>query len=288
MKTLRAGGNFFEGPRWHQGAWWVSDLYAGQVLRITPTGDTSVVAEIDDQPSGLGWLPDGDLLVVSMKERRLLRVARDGAISVHADLSAHTEFWANDMVVDAQGRAYVGNLGFNPWAGEKLKPASLICVHPDGRVDVVAEDLLFPNGAAVTSDGKTLIVAESLGNRISAFSINSDGSLGERRVWAQFGNAEAFAAVDAHAPVDCAPDGIALDVTGKLWVADARHNRVLRVADGGGIDRIVHGPAGGGTYSCTIGGADGRTLLMCCAPDSDAGKRTAEARAELKVCTVDI
>src|SRR4051794_16528277 len=173
MQTLLEGGHFYEAPRWHDGRWWVSDFYAHTVTAIGPDGGAEVILEIDGQPSGLGWLPDGSLLVVSMRDQTVLRRAPDGAVSVHADISEHCGGLANDMIVDEQGRAYVGNFGFDLMHFADPAPTVLVRVDPDGSVSVAAEDLLFPNGSII--DGDTLIVAETLGGRFTAFRREPDG-----------------------------------------------------------------------------------------------------------------
>ncbi|TFV62304.1 UNVERIFIED_ORG: gluconolactonase [Bacillus sp. AZ43] len=265
--TVLEGGSYFEGPRWHDGAWWASDFYRHTVSRVEPGGGETVVLEVENQPSGLGWLPDGSLLVVSMKDHRLLRVS-DGEVTTHADLSAHCTGLLNDMVVDPSGRAFVGDFGFDLMGGGAPGPASVKRVDPDGTVTVVAEGLSFPNGSVITPDGGTLIVGETWGNRFSAFDIAADGSLANRRVWASFGDEPVGATTqELLGQVVVAPDGCTLDAEGHVWVADGFGRRVLRVAEGGAIVEEITAPGGMGVYACALGGDDGRTLLMCCAPD---------------------
>jgi sugar lactone lactonase YvrE len=267
FRTVLEGGSFFEGPRWHDGSWWVSDFYRHTVSRVSPGGGETVVLEVEHQPSGLGWLPDGSLLVVSMKDHRLLRVS-DGEVSTHADLSHVCGGLLNDMVVDASGRAFVGDFGFDLMGGGAPASASLKRVDPDGRVTVVAEDLRFPNGAVITPDGGTLIVGETWGNRFTAFDIAADGSLSNRRVWAELGPVpEGDSVQELMGQVVVAPDGCTLDAEGHVWVADGFGKRVVRVAPGGGIVGEIAAPGEMGVYACALGGDDGRTLLMCCAPD---------------------
>jgi sugar lactone lactonase YvrE len=267
FRTVLEGGSYFEGPRWHDGAWWASDFYRHTVSRVAPEGGETVVLEVENQPSGLGWLPDGSMLVVSMKDHRLLRVA-GGEVSTHADLSDVCTGLLNDMVVDASGRAFVGDFGFDLMGGGAPASASLKRVDPDGTVTVVAEDLRFPNGSVVTPDGGTLIVGETWGNRFSAFDIAADGSLGDRRVWAQLGpTPEGDSVQELMGQVVVAPDGCTLDAEGHIWCADGFGSRVIRVAPGGAIADEIPAPGGMGVYACALGGDDGRTLLMCCAPD---------------------
>jgi len=237
---------FPESPRWRDGALWFSDFYTGQVQRLGPDGRCEVVAEVAGQPSGLGWLPDGRLLVVSMTQRRLLRL--DGTtLSEVADLSALAPFHCNDMVVDALGRAYIGNFGFDMLARATPRPTNLILVEPDGRARVVAEDLMFPNGAVITPDGGTLVIAESYAGRLTAFDIQADGSLAARRVWARL-------------PARVGPDGICLDAEGAVWLASPVTREVLRVRPGGEVTQRV--PLPGQPVACMLGGADRRTLFI--------------------------
>lgn len=225
---------------------WFSDFYTHQVQRLGPDGRCETVATVPGQPSGLGGLPDGRLLIVSMTDRRLLRL--DGeALTIVADLSALAPFHCNDMVVDAQGRAYIGNFGFDMLAREAPRPTGLILVEPDGRARVVADDLAFPNGAVITPDGRTLIVAESYAGQLSAFDILNDGSLRNRRVWAPL-------------PERVAPDGICLDTEGAVWLASPTSREVLRVREGGEVTRRV--PMPGQAAACMLGGADRRTLYI--------------------------
>jgi len=262
--TLLADGLYFgEGPRWHGDRLWFSDFYEHAVKSIDAGGAVRTELEIDDQPSGLGWLPDGRMLVVAMHRRQLLRVDPDG-VKLHADLSGVADCHANDMVVDALGRAYVGNFGFA--LDEALKErgvegvlashptARLARVDPDGQVHVAADDLHFPNGCVITPDGGTLIVAETLGLRLTAFDIASDGTLSNRRTWATLGMR--------------APDGICLDADGHVWIANAIAPECVRVAPGGEIVESVQTDQP--CYACMLGGLDRRTLFMMTAPSSMA------------------
>ncbi len=153
--TLLRGGGFFEGPRWHDGRWWVSDFYRHAVYAVTPGGVEERVLEVAGQPSGLGWMPDGSMLVVSMRDHRVLRRAASGEVTEHADLTAHCGGHLNDMVVDAEGRAWVGNFGFDLMGMADPRTASLVRIDPDGGVAVAAEDLLFPNGSVITPTSNT-------------------------------------------------------------------------------------------------------------------------------------
>ena len=206
------------------------------------------MVEVPQRPSGLGWTPDGALLVVSMLDRRLLRV-ENGTTRVHADLSAVATGPCNDMVVDGRGRAYVGNFGYDRHKGEPPRTTCLVRVDPDGRVTRAAEDFFFPNGTVITPDGRTLIIGETQAHRLTAFDVAPDGALDNRRVWA---------------PLDerVFPDGMCLDAEGAIWVSDARGSALLRVREGGTVDRTVST----GTryaFACMLGGVDRRTLFVC-------------------------
>jgi sugar lactone lactonase YvrE len=286
MKTLIDDGYFFEGPRWHDGAWWCSDIYAKQVLRITPDGTKTVMAEVEGEPSGLGWLPDGDLLIASMHDRKLLRRRPNGDLVVHADLSGHIPFFINDMVVDAHGRAYVGNFGFDIWNGAEPQSTFLTRVDPDGSVHREGEGLWFPNGNVISGDGKTLIVAESGAARLTAFTIGKNGSLSDQRIWAQLGESRSLASASDLAGLSFGPDGCAIDSLDRVWVADAMGNRVCCVAEGGEILETVS-TVDLGVYACALGGEDGHSLMMCAAPDFHADKRKAKREACLLVTMVD-
>jgi sugar lactone lactonase YvrE len=245
MTVIAEGLAFAEAPRWHDGKLWFSDFYTHQVMCIGVDGKPEVMLELPGQPSGLGWLPDGRLLVVSMTDRRLLRQDPDGLVMV-ADLAALAPFHCNDMVVDRHGRAYIGNFGFDLAGKAPVRPTVLILVTPDGQARVVADELLFPNGCIITPDGATLVAAETFGKRLTAFDIDADGSLSRRRVWAALGGAS--------------PDGICLDAAGAIWVASPTTREFLRVLEGGTItDRI---PVGGQAIACALGGIDRRTLYM--------------------------
>ncbi len=273
FETLADGGGFFEGPRWHEGRWWVSDFYRRTVFAIDSDGTHEEILTVDAQPSGLGWMPDGSLLVVSMKDRRVLRRSPDGAVTTHADIGEHCGGHANDLVVDGRGHAYVGNFGFDLMAGEAPQNAALVHTAPDGTIDVAADDIAFPNGSVITPDGLTLIVGETMGGRYTAFTIGDDGSLTDRRAWAT---------VDG-----VAPDGCALDVEGHVWAADALGGRLVRVAEGAGVVDEIPAPEGLGIYACMLGGDDGCTLLACAAPDFFEHNRAPAREAVLLTTRVE-
>jgi sugar lactone lactonase YvrE len=285
--TVLSDLSYLECPRWHDGRIWVADFYTGEVLSAREDGsDLRVEARVPEQPSGLGWLPDGRLLIVSMRDARLLRREPDGTLVTHADLHPYVTGHPNDMVVDAAGRAYIGNFGFDLMAGADIETAALLRVDPDGSVRVVAEDLWFPNGSVISDDG-VLIVDETLGNRISAFDIQPDGSLGPRRDWAVFGDLPPTRAMAEAVPLGVvAPDGCGLDADGLLWAADALHGRVVRVREGGEIVEQIDTPMG--VFACMLGGADGRTLFLCSAPDFAEEARRNAREASLLSVRVDV
>ncbi len=288
IRTVVSGMSYTECPRWHEDRLWFADFYTHAILSVTESGDDlRVEVEVPAQPSGLGWLPDGRLVFVSMKDRKVVRQEADGTLVVHADVAEHVTGHPNDMVVDAEGRCWLGNFGFDLMGGADIETACLVRIDPDGTVTRVAEDLWFPNGSVVTPDGSTLIVDETLGNRISAFSIGADGSLGPRRDWASFGPLSTSRALAEAIPqAVLAPDGCCLDAEGRVWAADAIGGRVCRVAEGGEIlDTIVPGT---GVFACMLGGADGRTLFLSCAPDFDEHARSAAREAEIRAVTVDV
>lgn len=270
-RVLLSGLRFPEGPRWHDGKLWISDMHDGRVLTLDGDGRDETILRLDDEPSGLGWLPDGRLLVVSMHERKLLRREADGRLVQHADLAAVLPFHANDMVVDGLGRAYVGNFGFDLNGGEKPKPTTMALVSPDGRVGIAADDLLFPNGTVLTPDGRTLIVGETMAARLTAFDVAADGTLSQRRIWAQLEKA--------------VPDGICLDAEGAIWVASPTARACLRVREGGTVTDRVEIETN--AYACMLGGADRRTLFLCTAAEHDPAK-TGTRHGRIEAVTVAV
>ena len=259
IRSIFQGVTFTEGPRWHDGEFWFSDFYTHQILRLDAAGHATKVVDVPQQPSGLGWRPDGTMLVVSMLDRKLMRL--DGtALAEVADLSAHAGGPCNDMVVDGKGRAYVGNFGFDRAAGQSEKAADLIRVDTDGTVSIAATGLMFPNGTVITPDGKGMIIAETIGQRLTWFDIAPDGSLEGRRVWADL--AGHF------------PDGICLDAEGAVWIADARGQDLLRIGAGGTVLQRIAMPSGLFAFACALGGADRKTLYVCSSSASGPGQAT--------------
>ncbi len=288
LTPLFEGGNYFECPRWHENRWWASDFYRHAVFSYDAGGGERLEMEVEAQPSGLGWMPDGDMLVVSMKDRRVLRRRADGTVTTHADLSELTTGHANDMIVDAQGGAYVGNFGFDLMGGGTPETASIVRIDPDGTATVAAEDLWFPNGMVITDDG-TLIVAETFAARLAAFDIQADGSLDGGRVWAQVQPSPEAGDIDAMlSAVTFAPDGCALDAEGHVWAANALGGPICRVAPGGQIVDEIAVPDGLDVFACGLGGPDGRTLVACAAPDFHEEARAAAREAVLLSTTVEV
>ena len=279
--VLTQGLYFGEGPRWHEGRLWYSDFYAHAVMSVGSDGEQRIELKLDDQPSGLGWLPDGRLLVVSMAQMKLLRQDPDG-LTVHADLSELSAHLCNDMVVDAQGRAWVGNFGFDLDAMiDEVGVEAMLGSHPstnlvrvdiDGSVHLASPDMHFPNGSVVTPNGKTLIVAETLSMCLTAFDIAADGSLSNRRVWAQL---ELIA-----------PDGICLDAQGNIWVANALAPQCALIAPGG---EILHSVITSQfCYACMLGGDDGRTLHMVTAQSSHKSEASASQTGKIEIVRVEV
>lgn len=269
--VLVEGLVFPEGPRWHEDKLWFSDMQLRWVMTVDLKGNLNRVVEVIHSPSGLGWLPDGRLLVVSMLDRRLLRLDPD-ELSEAADLSRLASYHCNDMVVDQQGRAYIGNFGFDLAYGESIQPAEIVMVTPEGQARVVADQLLFPNGCVITPDHKTLIVAETLGHRLTAFDIAPDGSLLNSRLWA---------ALDG-----VYPDGICLDEDGNIWVAAPDPGLVLCVQEGG---RIIHEVrVSTKPYACMLGGRERRTLFVCTAPNSTPDQIRAGVTGRIEIVEVSV
>ncbi len=255
VDLLLDGLDFGEGPRWRDGQLWYSDFFQHRVYTVTADGRRETVLDLgDEQPSGLGWLPDGDLLIVGMLGRRILRYDGTG-VRVHAELGHIATSHCNDMVVDHQGNAYVGNFGFDYGAGQASVGAALALVRPDGSSLAVAEDLQFPNGAVITPDGTTLVVGETFGSRYTAFTIGVDGTLSDRRTWAEVPGRM--------------PDGCCLDTAGGIWFADAIRSEVIRVVEGGEITDAIEVPQR--AFACMLGGDEGTTLFVITAPSDPQG-----------------
>jgi len=272
LRPVVQGLTFTEAPRWHQGRLWFSDFYSHRVLAVDPAGKVETIVTVPAQPSGLGWRPDGTMLIVSMLDRKLMRL--EGGLLVEvADLSGFATGPCNDMVIDGNGNAFVGNFGFDRHRGEAERPATLMRVDPDGHVGAAATDLMFPNGSVITPDGGRMIVAETMGQRLTSFALGADGLLTERSV---------FADLSGHFP-----DGICLDAEGAIWVADARGPQLLRVREGGAIVQRIALPPGRHAFACMLGGEDRRDLYVCTA--SGSGPAAAQRRdAGIDVVRVEV
>jgi sugar lactone lactonase YvrE len=276
-RTILDGLWFGEGPRWHDGALFFSDMHGHRVVRTDLEGRSSTVVELaHDEPSGLGWLPDGRLLVVAMETQKLHRLEADGTLVEHADLSGIARGDINDMIVATDGTAYVGDMGARIHDPQSPRvPGQTIRVTPDGAVSQGAGDLSSPNGHILTADGRTLIVAESGAGRLTAFDVADDGTLSNRRVYAELAPPEG-----SRIPLS-PPDGVCLDAAGGVWVADPVNARLFRVLPGGEVTD-EHRYTGAIPIACVLGGADRRTLLVCVAGDwrRDEVKKAATGRID--------
>ena len=267
-------GLFFgECPRWHEGRLWYSDFFDHAVFSASPDGERQVEVTFDGEPAGLGWLPDGRLLIASRLDRAIMRREPDGTLVRHGDLTPFATWHANDMVVASNGQAYAGNFGFDLdglYAGtldaSQIGPASLIRVDPDGSIHQAAADMAFPNGTVITEDGNTLVIAESMGGRLTAFDRDADGTLLNRREWAALPR--------------IAPDGICLCEDNSIWVANALASECVRVAEGGEVlERVATSM---NCFACMLGDEDRRTLYMITAPDSHDAKARVERRGAIE------
>jgi len=285
LRTLASNIYFGEGPRWRNGRLWFSDFYAHRVCSVDLAGDLRVELELEGRPSGLGWMPDGSLLVVRMELRQVWRRWPDRRFELHADLADYSAFLCNDMVVDAQGRAYVGNFGFNLDAELRSRgpesvigdhPATMLAlVQPDGTVSDAApgERFSFPNGMVITPDGRTLILGETLGGRLTAFDIGDDGQLANRREFAP--------------TWPRVPDGICLDASGAIWIANPLAPECALIAPGGEVLEVIE-TQGLNCYACMLGGPEGKHLFMLVAETSDAEEAAKAPRGKVLVTEVDV
>jgi sugar lactone lactonase YvrE len=280
---VREGLGFGEAPRWHEGRLWYSDFYRQGVFSIAPDGsDERRELTLETQPSGLGWMPDGSLLVVSMVDQRVLRLV-DGELRLHADIAEHCGFWANDMAVSASGVAYVGNFGFDldvllrergveGLLADPPPTTNVVVIAPDGSIIQVVGEFGFPNGTVITPDGATIIIAETMPFRLTAFDVAADGTLHNRRTFAQ---------------LDFVPaDGICLDAEGQVWVANPLADEVIRVREGGEVTaRVVTSQH---TFACMLGGDDRRTLYVMTSPTSDRFELEGTTPARIEAARVDV
>ncbi|GAA1838515.1 SMP-30/gluconolactonase/LRE family protein [Pseudonocardia ailaonensis] len=250
-ELLLDGLRFAECPRWHDGRLWFSDIFAHRVVAVSPAGDAEVVLQLGDEdlPAGLGFLPDGRLLVANLARPVILRREADGTVSTHADLAAVAVGPLNDMVVDAEGRAYVGASGTDELTAPRplVGTGSIIRVDPDGAAHIVAPEMDSPNGPAITADGKQYVVASLPAQELTGFDIAADGSLSGRRVWADLRPA--------------APDGITVDAENGIWFCAPLQHEVRRVLEGGEVTDVIPLPGRLPIVPC-LGGDDGRTLFI--------------------------
>jgi sugar lactone lactonase YvrE len=273
VRTIVEGLSFAEGPRWRDGALYLADMHANRVLRVGSHGGYEVVAQLEGPVSGIGWLPDGRLLVVSMNDRRLMRQEADGRMVVHADLSGVAHWHANDLAVASDGTAYVGNFGFSLHPPGDFRSTALARVAPDGAVTAAADELWFPNGIAISEDGRTLIVAESGAFCLTAFDIAPDGALTNRRVWAQLDAGQS-------------PDGICLDAEGAARVALPVQKAFIRVREGGEVIETL--PSDQIALACVLGGPDRRTLYVMSAGHTDPKDRIADLTGAVSATKVEV
>jgi sugar lactone lactonase YvrE len=246
LQTLLTGRGLLESPRWHVDRLYVSDWSAGEVLAVDTAGRSEVVARVESLPLCTAWLPEGQLVIVSSPDGRLLRRESDGSLVQHRALGRPG--W-NDIVIDGRGNAYVNGAGSNPMVGEEFKPGIVTLAAADGSVRQVADNIAFPNGMAVTPDNETLVVADSYRHHLIAFDIGSTGDLTNRRLWADLGEGT--------------PDGICIDAQLAVWYADVPNKRCVRVAEGGRVLQTVE--VDRGCFACALGGADGTTLFIAAA-----------------------
>jgi len=269
-RTLLTGLAFGESPRWRHDRLWISDWGAREIIAVDSAGKSEVMARAPSFPSCIDFLRDGRLLMVSAYDGLLLRRQPDGSVVTHADLTGLSHHPWNDIVVDGRDNAYVNNTGFDLRAGEKFAPGIIAVVGRDGSTRRVADGLWFANGIAVTPDNSTLIVAESYGKRLTGFDIAADGSLSNRRVWADLG--------------DGVPDGICLDAEGAVWYGDVPNKRCVRVREGGEVLQTVE--LDRGCFACMLGGVDRRTLFMVAREWRGSASMTDDARTG-RVLTVE-
>ena len=245
LQTLMTGLAFGESPRWHADRLWFSDWGAQEVIAVDLEGKSEVITRIQSFPFCIDFLPDGRLLVVSARDQLLLRMEPDGSLVTHANLTSLSDHPWNEIVVDGRGNAYLNNIGFD-FPGGEFATGIIALVTPDGSTRQVADGVAFPNGMVVTPDNATLILAESYGKRLTAFDVAADGSLSNRRTWADLG--------------DGAPDGICLDAENAIWYGDVPNKRCVRVREGGEVLQTID--LDRGCFACALGGADKRTLFL--------------------------
>jgi sugar lactone lactonase YvrE len=299
LKKLTGGLYFGEGPRWHENKLWFSDFYSHKVMTLDENNSLETVCKVPSQPSGLGWLPNGDLLIVSMLDRKILKFS-EGSISVHADLSEYVAHKCNDMVVGRDGTAYVGNFGMGD-AGESLNSTHLMIVKSDGTVLKGPDNLLFPNGTVITEDGKNLIIAETLGAKLTSFDIEDNGELTNRKLWARTSPLISLLIIKFLSSlgfdlskVDFSkysknlhvPDGICLDEKNGIWIASPTTKAVVRIEKGGNITDTINTPKG--AFACMLGGKERKTLYVIISNSSDPEEAQASPEGEIHSIEVEI
>ena len=299
LKKLIGGLYFGEGPRWHENKLWFSDFYSHKVMTLDENNSLETVCEVPSQPSGLGWLPNGDLLIVSMLDRKILKFS-EGSISVHADLSEYVLNKCNDMVVGRDGTAYVGNFGMGN-AGESMNSTHLMIVKSDGTVSKGPDNLLFPNGTVITEDGKNLIVAETLGAKLTSFDIEDNGELTNRKLWARTSPLFSLLIIKFLSllgfdlsKVDFSkysknlhvPDGICLDEKNGIWIASPTTKAVVRIEKGGNITDTISTPKS--AFACMLGGKERKTLYVIISNSSDPEEAQASPEGEIHSIEVEI
>jgi sugar lactone lactonase YvrE len=272
QKLAVEGLAFPESPRWHDDRLWFSDVYDFALKTVDLSGQSRVVASVPGRPSGLGVLPDGRMLMATALERVLYAVDDDGTMQATADLSSLATGLLNDMVVDRQGRAYVGDTGFNVAAGEPFKPGCTWLVAPGREPEVAADDMHLHNGCAISPDGRTLYVAETFAARISRFDIDADGRLSNRQI---------------HAELSSRPDGLCLDREEHLWVAMVQDSEFVRLDPSGAIVDRLPSPESF-ALACVLGGPDRSQLFLCSADTSMERLRDGDSRGSIHVVEVPV
>ena len=275
-QAVAIGGlGYCEGLRWYREELWWSDLWSRRVYSAGPDGKANERAYISGQPSGIGFLPDGTPLVASMIDHLVLKLDGGAHPVIHANAGALCSGPGNDMIVDAQGRAYLGSFGFEASYQDprEVKPSSLLLVDVDGGVRCVADDLMFPNGMAISADGSVLIVAETFASRLTAFDIGTDGALRARRTFADL--------------QDLAPDGICMDVSGAIWAACPFAGEIVRVAEGAEILEVVEVP-GRWAVTVALGGRQRNTLYCATARTTLEDFHVGRATAAIETLQVDV
>ena len=263
---------FLEAPRWHNGRLWVPDVFDSILYALDGEGRRTVVRSgLPPRPNSIGFLPDGTLIIVSSVNKQLVKLV-DGRLAVYADLSSHAAGDLNDFAVDGSGGLYVGNFGYDLFAGDPLKPTDILRVAPDGTVSIAARGLEFPNGTVITRDGRTLVVAETWAGRLTAFTRDAAGQLSNGRVYAELGERQ--------------PDGICIDAADGIWVPSFSTGEVIRVLEGGRItDRVSFQ---GSAVACQLGGEDGHTLFCTVYNGTIAEQQQKLRRGAIYTVRVDV